>query len=170
MKLKLNNHSDWDMWLAGLREVIQDYALVPPPWICGYECLLSEHKIRPPPWIRAWVETRVTMDNMTKEELNVWKLVKSRPAEDQAQLNVANEQDEASVNAAAAAATLAKSRRRVCKFESKPGTCVIRIGIRLKTGIQNKITFENPSTMTVSALPNMRRKDCPGKVIFDGDL
>ena len=44
----------------------------------------------------------------------------------------------------------------------------MRIGIRLKTGIQNKIAFENPPTMTVSALPNMRRKDCPGKVIFDG--
>ena len=49
------------------------------------------------------------MDNMTKEALKVWKLVKSRMAEHQEQLDVADEQDEASVNAAAVAATLAES-------------------------------------------------------------
>ena len=45
IKLKLNNHSDWDKWLARLLEVTQDYALVPPLWIYSYKCLFSEHKI-----------------------------------------------------------------------------------------------------------------------------
>ena len=75
-----------------LLEVTQDYALVQP--------LFSEHKIRPPPgtsqwlcfckqqshwqWIRAWIETGLSMNNMTKEDLKVWTLVKSRLAEDKA--------------------------------------------------------------------------------------
>ena len=52
----------------------------------GYERLFSEHKIRPPPWVRAWVETQVTLDNVMKEELKVWRMVQARLAEDQAQL------------------------------------------------------------------------------------
>ena len=33
IKIKLNNHSDWDKWLMGILEVTQDHALVhiPPP-------------------------------------------------------------------------------------------------------------------------------------------
>ena len=68
----------------------------------------------------------MTMDNMTKDELKVWRMVKSRLAEDQAQFDVNNEQDEASMNAAAVAATLAESQQRFCPFtNSKPSTCVI---------------------------------------------
>ena len=94
-------------WLSRLTEVTQDYALVPPLWHYGYECLFSGHKIRPPLWVRAWMETQMTLNNMTKEELKVWRMVKARLAEDQAQGNVIDKQGDAS---RAAATAIAESR------------------------------------------------------------
>ena len=110
MKIKLNVHADWERWLTKLLEVSQDYAPVLPLWHFAYERLYSEHKIRPPPWVRAWAETKMTSDNMTKEELRIWKMVKARLDEDPAQDNVPGEQDEDSEAAAATAAARAESR------------------------------------------------------------
>ena len=67
----------------------------------------------------------MTIDNMTKEWLKVWKLTKSRLTEDPAQLNVTIEQNEDTVEA-----TLAESRRRISDLiGSKPGTLGRVIGL-----------------------------------------
>ena len=178
MKLKLNNHSDWDKWLARLLKVTQDYALMLPLWIYGYKCLFSEHKMRPPPWICAWVETCMTMDNMTKEESKVWKLVKSRLAKDQAQLDVADKQDKASVNAAAVAATLGESQQRICELiDSKPSTCVITYRIPTEDGgTEQDLIQEFPDNDRFSIAKHVEEKlprQCElgrpeGVLIFDG--
>ena len=52
----------------------------------------------------------MTLNNMTKEELKVWRMVKARLAEDQAQGNVIDKQGDASRAAAAAATAIAESR------------------------------------------------------------
>ena len=63
-------------------EVTQDDAAVLPLWIFTHERLFSDHRIRPPAWVKAWLETRMTTDSMTKDELCVWKLVQTRINED----------------------------------------------------------------------------------------
>ena len=65
-------------------------------------------------------------DNMTKEELKIWKMVKARLTADPMLDNVLDGQDEDSKAAAAAATALAESRRRICELlEAKPGTPVL---------------------------------------------
>ena len=123
MKIKLNVHADWERWLSKLLEVSQDYALVLPLWHFAYERLYSEHKIRPPPWVKAWVETKMTFNNMTKEELMIWKLVKVRLDEDLTQGNISSEQDENSKAADATTAACAEPRRRISELlDAKPST------------------------------------------------
>ena len=78
MKIKLNVHANWDCWLTKLIEVPQDCALMLPLWHFVYERLYSDHKIRPPAWVKAWLETRMTTESMTKDELRIWKLVQAR--------------------------------------------------------------------------------------------
>ena len=68
----------------------------------------------------------MTLDNMTKEELKVWGMVKTGLAEDQARVDVIDEQDGASRAEAAAAAAVAKSRRKIGELlDAKPGTSAI---------------------------------------------
>ena len=99
----------------------------------------------------------MTMENMTKEELKVWRMVKARWAEDQAQFNVIDEQDEAFMNAAAVAAAIADSQRRICELiDSKAGTSAITysIEVQTKTRASDKIECENPLIPIASALPS----------------
>ena len=126
MKMKLNVHSHWDRWLSKLLEVSQDYALVLLVCIFAYERLFSDHKIRPPAWVKAWLETRMTTDSMTRDELRVWKLVQTRINEDLGQHDVSGQQDDGSTATAATAHEYADSRRRMTELlEAKPGTFVI---------------------------------------------
>jgi hypothetical protein len=126
MKIKLNVHADWERWLSKLLEVSQDYALVLPLWHFAYERLYSEHKICPPLWVKAWVETKMTLDSMTKKELMIWKFVKARLDEDSTQDNVPGEQDENSKAADATTAARAESRRRFSELlDAKPGAPVL---------------------------------------------
>ena len=101
--MKLNVHSDWDRWLSKLLEMSQDYAQVLPLWIFAYERLHSEHKIRLPPWVRAWLETRMTTESITKDELRMWELVQARIKEDSRQHDVSGQQDDGSTATAATA-------------------------------------------------------------------
>ena len=126
MKMKLNVHSDWDRWLSELPEVSQDYALALPLWIFTYERLYSDHKICTPPWVKTWLETRMTTESMTKDELRVWKLVHARINEDSRQHDVSGQQDDGSTATATTAREYADSRRRVTELLGvKPGTFVL---------------------------------------------
>ena len=82
MKIKFSTHANWEKWRSKLLEVMQGCAGVLPLWHFAEECLFSEHKIRPPPRVRACVETKLTSDNMTKEKLKIWKMVKVRLTKD----------------------------------------------------------------------------------------
>ena len=126
MKINHNVHADWERWLDKLLEVSQDYALVLPLWHFAYKRLYSEHKICPLPWVKAWLETKMTSDDMTKEELRIWEMVKARLDEDPTQDGVLGEQDEVSRATAATAAARTESRQRISELhDAKPGTPVL---------------------------------------------
>ena len=74
--------------------------------------------------------------------------VKARRAEDQAQFNVIDEQDEAFMNAAAVAAAIADSQRRICELiDSKAGTSAITYRSPNKAeGIRQDRVRESPDT------------------------
>ena len=116
MKMKLNIHSDWKCWLAKLLEVTQDYAPVLPLWIFSYKRLFSDHKIRPPSWVKAWLETKMTMDSMTKDKLRVWRLVQNKIGENSTQYDISGQQDDGSTVSAAPAQEQTDSRRRVSQL------------------------------------------------------
>ena len=108
-------------------EVTQDDAAVLPLWIFTHERLFSDHRIRPPAWVKAWLETRMTTDSMTKDELRVWKLIQTRIDinKDLRQHDDSGQQDDGSTATGAAAQEHADSRRRMTELlEVKPGTFV----------------------------------------------
>ena len=93
MNIELDDHSDWETRLTGLLEVTQDYELVAPLWAYTHKRLFSEHQISPPSWFSDWVATCMSISDMTKEELKVWKLTTSRLTKDSPQPNATSEQD-----------------------------------------------------------------------------
>ena len=171
MKIKLNVHADWERWLSKLLEVSQDYALVLPLWHFAYERLYSEHKICPPLWVKAWVETKMTLDSMTKKELMIWKFVKARLDEDSTQDNVPGEQDENSKAADATTAARAESRRRISELlDAKPSTPVLTFRPRLRTKMPNYFVFQNLMMTIGTASQNMLMKSSLRRVILVGWL
>ena len=85
--------------------------------------MYTEHKIRPPAWVKAWLETRITTENMTKDAMQIWKLVQARLNEDSKQHDVSEESHDDSKAATAEANESAESRRRVTELlDAKLGT------------------------------------------------
>ena len=64
------NMHDWTAWSACFLETSQYLEMAPSLWIFGYERLHSANSTSPPLWVHSWTEIGMTVNNMTKEELN----------------------------------------------------------------------------------------------------
>ena len=84
-------------------------------------------KAGPPPrsWVKAWLETKMAMDSMTKDELRVWRLIQNKIGENSTQHDVSGQRDDGPTVSPATAQERTDSMRRVTELlEAKPGTFV----------------------------------------------